>query len=236
MVLAVAAFLVSRARRLRGPGWSIPPSPTARAWTLLAVFTLVSYTAWLRLFAQYRYLLPLDVISGAMIVALVIGLLPNGRARLAVVAVLAGLLVGTTRPGSWGRVPFGERYFDLQAPAIEAGALVIVGYAHPMAYAAPFFRADTRWVSPANNLIGLEMKNGLAKRAAELIEGHRGPLYLLESKQRNGHDRRTLERFRLVSDEAACVPVPSSFDDNVLRICPVGRLDPGPSAHLRPPG
>lgn len=224
LVLAVAALLVSRARRLRG--LPPPPGPASRAWTLLAIFTLVSYAAWLKLFAQYRYLVPLDVISGALIVALLLYLLRDGRARLAAVVVLGALLVGTTRPGSWGRVAFGERYFDLQAPAIEPGALVIVGYAHPIAYAAPFLRSDARFVSPANNFMGHEQHNGLVKRAAEMIRAHRGPLYLLEFKERNPMDRRTLEIFGLASDQAACRPVPSSFDFNYLRICPLERRAP----------
>jgi hypothetical protein len=120
-------------------------------------------------------------------------------------------------------VPFGERYFDIAAPEIAPGSLVIVGYAHPMAYAAPFFRPDARFVSPQNNFMGLEQKNLLARRAAGIIDSHQGPLYLLEHRTRNGHDRRMLERFALASDEGACVPVPSSFDVNEMRICRLAR-------------
>jgi hypothetical protein len=225
MVVGVAAFLVSRYRNLRGSHGAAPAGPAhaASAWRMLAVFTLVSYVAWLKLFAQYRYLVPLDLLSGALIVACLTYMFGRGRLALAIVGVLAALLVGTTRPGSWGRVPFGERYFDVAAPEIAPGSLVIVGYAHPMAYAAPFFRPDARWVSPQNNFIGLGQENLLAKRAAGLIGSHRGPLYLLEFKSRNGHDRRMLEHFGLASDEGACVAVPSSFDDNQMRICRLER-------------
>jgi hypothetical protein len=239
MVVAVMAWLVSRYHNLReNPAAPAPaPAPVANAWRLLAIFTLVSYAAWLKLFAQYRYLVPLDLLSGALIVACVTYVIARGRVAVAVVVVLAGLLVGTTRPGSWGRVPFGDRYFDVAAPQIAPGSLVIVGYAHPMAYAAPFFRPDARFVSPQNNFIGLEQRNLLAKRAAEAIGSHRGPLYLLELRNRNGHDRRMLEHFALVSDEGACVAVPSSFDDNQMRICRLERRsDAGPSLQLQRPG
>jgi hypothetical protein len=48
-------------------------------------------------------------------------------------------------------------------------------------------------------------------------------LYLLEYKTRERYDVRTLEHFGLVSDEAACLPVPSTLDSNFLRICPLRR-------------
>jgi hypothetical protein len=123
----------------------------------------------------------------------------------------------------WGRGEFGDTYFDLRAPELAPASLVIVGYRHPMAYAIPFFRRDARFVSPANNFILPGQRNALARRAEELVRNHRGPLYLLEYKERNGHDVRTLQYFGLASNEAACIPVPSSFDANYLRVCPLVR-------------
>ena len=84
-------------------------------------------------------------------------------------------------------------------------------------------RGDARFVSPANNLVDLGDRNRLARRAQELIRGHEGPLYLLQHKLVNDHDRKTLRYFGLASDEAACVPVPSSWDNDAMRICPLAR-------------
>ena len=229
-VLALASWSVSRWRNLRENPHSAapPPLPTDAAWRVLAFFTLVSYVAWLKLFGIYRYLLVLEVLSGALIVGCVLYLARRGSARMATVAILAVLLVGTTRMGwGWGRTEFGETYFDVRAPGISANALVIVGYANPMAYAIPFFRPDARFVSPANNLIGLGQRNRLSRQADELIRSHTGPLYLLEYKVRNGHDARTLEYFGLQAREETCLPVPSSADVGYLRICPVERRAAG---------
>jgi hypothetical protein len=225
-VLALVAWGVSRWRNLReNPNAPAPPTePLDEAWRVLVVFALVSYLAWLKVFGIFRYLVALEVVSGALIVGAVLYIAQRGRTRIAIVAVLAFLLVGTTRYGGWGRAEFGDSYFDVRAPRIQPGALVIVGYAHPMAYAAPFFRADARFVSPANNLIGLGQRNRLARRAEELIRGHSGPLYLLQYKVLNGHDRKTLRYFGLASDEAACVPVPSTWDIDHMRICLLRRV------------
>jgi hypothetical protein len=225
-VLALAAWGVSRWRNLReNPNApSPPPDPVNEAWRVLAVFALVSYLAWLKVFGIFRYLVVLEVLSGALIVACVTYIAQRGRARIAIVAALALLLVTTTRIGwGWGRAEFGATYFDVRAPAIAPNALVIMGYSHPMAYAAPFFRSDARFVSPANNLINLGERNGLARRAEELIRGHAGPMYLLQNKLVNDHDRKTLRYFGLASDEAACTPVHSSWEPVGMRICPLAK-------------
>ena len=225
LLLTIAAWAMSRARNLReNPNAPAPPpDPLAAPWRALVLFTLVSYVAWLELFGIYRYLVPLEAVSGALIVGSVLYVWKSGRWRLAVVALLAILLVGTTRPGTWGRIEFGQSYFDVKAPELAPDPLVIMGYRHPMAYAAPFFRADARFVSPANNFLDVQQRNLLARRADELIRGHRGALYLLAYKEIDPFDERTLAHFGLVLDEPGCKAVPSSMDVDYMRICPLRR-------------
>ena len=225
--VALAAWGASRWRNLReNPNAPAPPpEPLAEAWRVLAVFALVSYLAWLKVFGIFRYLVALEAISGALIVGGILYIVRHGRARIALVAVLAVLLVGTTRMGwGWGRAEFGSSYFDVRAPQIAPAALVIVGYSHPMAYAVPFFRPDARFVSPANNFLVLGQRNRLAQRAEQLVRDHPGPLYILQYKVLNDHDAKTLQYFGLESQVAACVPVPSSWDIDHMRICPLRRI------------
>jgi hypothetical protein len=224
--LVVMCWLASRWRNLReNPNAAAPPEGREdAAWRGLVLFALVSYIAWTKLFGIYRYLAALEVVSGALIVGCVVYLAPHGRVRLAAVVVLAVLLVSTTRIGwGWGRAEFGQRYFDVQAPELPPDALVIVGYRHPLAYAIPFFRPDARFVSPANNFLDVSQRNRLAVRAAELIRTHKGPRFLLEYRERNGHDVRTLAHFGLESVDAACMPVKSSMDVDHMRLCPLTR-------------
>ena len=223
MVLALAAWGAARWRNLRENPNAVapPPDPVEHAWWLLAVFTLASYLAWLKLFGIYRYLVVLELLSGALIVGCVLYLVRRGRVRVAVVVVLALLLVGTTRHGAWGRQPFGQGYFDVAVPPMPPGSLVILGYRHPFAYAIPWFPRDARFVSPANNFLAIGQHNRLARRADELIRGHRGPIYMLQYKERTPHDERTLAHFGLFADDAACRVVRSSIDEDHLRVCPL---------------
>jgi hypothetical protein len=144
--------------------------------------------------------------------------------RVVLVLVLGALLVGTTRTRLVGPDPVRRALLRDLAPSLPPKALVIVGYRQPMAYAIPFFRApDARFVSPANNLILPGQRNRLARSADEAIRAHEGPMFLLEYKERDMHDERTLAYFGLASADADCVPVPSTFDANYLRLCPLAQ-------------
>jgi hypothetical protein len=192
-------------------------------WRFLAVFTVVAYLIWLKLFGIYRYLVPLELLSGPLIVGCLVYLVRGRGIRYLAVAVLGSLLLGTTRPMSWGRIPFGHEHFEVKVPQLAPGALVIVGYSHPMSYVIPFFPADARFVSPANNFLMPDQGNRLAKRAAQLIREHRGPIYLLEYSARVGQDVATLRHFGLAFDAAACEGIRSTFSDNFMQVCRLSR-------------
>ena len=219
MVLSILAAIKFVARR----------PPIGPAWQFLITFTIVSYLAWLKLFGIYRYLVPLELISGPLIVGCLAYLVRGISLRYAAAAILATLLVGTTRPGSWGRIPFGHAYFDNQVPELPANSLVIVGYSHPLAYELPFFRPDARFVSPANNFLMPGQKNLLARRIEEVIHAHAGPIYLLELQWRTGQDEATLAGFGLRFADEPCRPLRSAMADNREQLCRVVRgARPGP--------
>ena len=193
------------------------------AWRFLLVFTLVSYVAWIKLFGIYRYLVPLELVSGALSVGCALYLLRGMKARYAAVAALALLLIGTTRPMSWGRIPFGHGYFEVKVPELAPNALVIVGYSHPMSYVLPFFRSDARFVSPANNFLMPEQKNQLAQHIGAVIRKHEGPLYLMEYRNRVPQDEATLRHFGLAFDAAPCARIRSPLSDDFMQVCRLGR-------------
>lgn len=232
LVLALLCLLKYRlgglARRL-APGASAPaaaPLPSGEAIAFLAVFTVVSYLSWIKLYGIYRYLVALELVSGALIVACVLYLVRRPPLRLAAVILLACLLVGTTRTGNWGRIAFGEAYFDVAPPELPPRSLVIVGYAHPLAYAIPFFRPDARFVSPANNLVMPGEKHRLARGIEAAIRAHDGPLFILQHRERHAQDEATLRYFGLAAEDATCRPVPSEFSGNAMQVCGLRRIPP----------
>ncbi len=191
------------------------------AWIFLAAFATTSYLAWLVVFSIFRYQLPLELLSGALIVGSVRFLAQGRAARYVIVTTLAILLVGTTRTMSWGRIPFGREYIQVAVPPVEPKSLVIMGLMHPLSYVIPSFPPDTRFVSPANNFLTPDQQNLLERRAAETIRQHRGPIYLLAHRTLLDQDRWTAERFAL--ELGACEPIGAPMSGNEARLCQMRR-------------
>ena len=212
MALAVALG-VQRAAR---------PGPASRPWTFLAVFTLAAYLAWLRLFAIYRYLVPLEMLAGPLIVGCIAALARAKAVRIVAVVAAAALIVGTTRPPDWGRLPFRGAYFDVGMPDIAPRSLVIMGPYDPMAYAIAFVRPDARFVSPYNNLLHYSQKNLLVREIDRLIATHPGPIYSMDLR---GFDRMQdiLAHYGLERDTGTCVPVRSYLDFSLMQFCRLRR-------------
>ena len=229
MALALAAL--ARRAFARGPAPTLA-LPRDRAWVFLGAFTLASYLAWIKLYGIYRYLVPLEMLSGPLVVGCVLYLVRWPLARAAIVVVLAGLLIGTTRKADWGHLPFRGAYFDVAVPEILPRALVIVGPFDPMAYTIPFFRHDARFVSPKNNLLDLGQQNLLERRAAELIATHPGPLYSLDMGPFPTADP-VLAHFGLVRERPTCLRIRSYLDDSSLQVCRLARAALYDSASAR---
>ena len=192
-------------------------------WKFLAAFTLASYLLWLKLFGIYRYLVPLEMLAGPLIVACVLYLVPGGWARRIAVTILAILLIGTTREASWGRLDFRGAYFDVAVPEVEPRSLVIVGPYQPMAYAIPFFRPDTRFVSPSNNFLHSSQQNLLARQVRDVVANHPGAIYSMDFWHEDSI-RPSLAALGLARDEKSCLPIRSYLDTSAMRICRVHRL------------
>ena len=227
LVLGAACLAKYVMQRRNGIRDDFPPGKSSLtpfyAWRMTAVFTIVAYLGWIVLFSVYRYLVPLEMLSGPLIVACAIYLAPGRNVRRVLVVLLAIALIGTTRPADWGRLAFGDKYLDVSVPQLPANSLVIVGPFQPMAYAIAFFRSDARFVSPENNLLHLEQRNRLEARAAEVIATHAGPIFALDFRDESRIEG-VLRHFGLARDMKTCAPIRSNLDSDAMRVCRVERL------------
>ena len=114
-IAAGAAWLVWKV--MRRPMPATLPGVSA-AWQLVAAFVVVSFLLWTDQHSIYRYLVVLDLLTGAIIVTLLHRLLrPGYLAGVAIVVAMA--IVATTRAGDWWHVGFGEQWFDVAVPPME---------------------------------------------------------------------------------------------------------------------
>ncbi len=195
---------------------------TSPQWRFVAAFTGVSFVVWAIVHSIARYTIPLEIVSGMLIVALFGWLLRPAHATVAITLAVA-LLVSTTRPADWGRTDFGPRWFDVRVPPVEPGALVLLVVDAPMAYVLPFFPADARHVGLRNNVNAPGWRNRLAEHVAQVVRDHRGPLYALSFPPGQGEADLAAHRLRRLP--GGCADVRTNMPTSPIELCRLVRLD-----------
>jgi hypothetical protein len=197
------------------------------AWRVTALFIAVSFLVWTAQHSVYRYIVVLDMLTGAVIVTLLARLVrPGAFAAVAIVAAIA--LVSTTRVADWWHVKFGDRWFDVRVPALPGNALVMITTDEPLAYLLPMLSADARYVGARNTVVDPARDNKLAEKVNEAVRTHDGPLYQLTSPAGAGAD--TLVAHRVHRVNGGCTTIESNIHRRSVEIC---RLERNPRAPAR---
>lgn len=221
------------------PGYSL------RALAQLLILFAVSYALWLGIFgiqASYRFLLPLEMATGTLLVGLLAVAVPNQKLLAAIALPVIFAILSTTRCVPWGRIPFGERFFEVQVPPIASGSLVLPLDRQPVGYLVPFFPDDARFVGPwwsgwfNYDFTNPAYQNLLQQQINAQIAQHRGAIYSIElARPAKGDDTysaaaaslseyrvqddsapgsapATLSRYGLRHDSKGCQPIRSNME------------------------
>jgi hypothetical protein len=206
-VLLILALMTTAIRALRRNNADSRPPLTHHKGFFLLTAIVVSYLVWLKLFAIYRYLLPLEMLAPVAIWLLIDRLPFRLPARqLAIWACLILWLV-TLKPGNWGRVPWSSDYFGVTPPPLAdpARSMVIMTGVEPYSYVIPFFPAPVRFVRIESYFTGpSETPNGIDRRMQQLIADHQGPLYVLYRANEGEGSRAALRHFNLRINQEGC--------------------------------
>ena len=135
-------------------------SAADRALLHACVFLCVSTAVWLWLFAIERYIVTLEALAGALVVALVARCVP-GRAAVGVAAIL---LIAATRPTDWWRRPWSDAFVPRPPPALTTPAAIVM-VDQPLGYWVSALPAASRFYQ----LNSLPVATGgvLARRMAQ---------------------------------------------------------------------
>jgi len=204
--------------------------PLDRSVRLLLVFVTTAYVLWLCLFSILRYAVPLELLSGLLLLAALQLFTPAdaapGRWLVWAMAGAFLLLAGFSRYPGWGHVPYADVAFDVRPPAVEQGGLVLV-VGQPNAYVIPFLPH-----AQDNRYIGLSWftRSALGFRfdalVREQIAAHAGVVYAV-LRDDAGDDLPLLQRYLPGSRLTDCAPVQSGLEQwrkdrdasGNLRIC-----------------
>lgn len=229
--LALAALAVWLTQRLRarhvGPAdATVLAGPfTAKAWRVVALFFVFSFLLWTEQFSIYRYLVPLEMLSGALIVALLFYLLRPGYA-LPAAAVLAFVLVASTKAPDWWHLEFEERttWFDVKVPPVEPNAIVLLTSDGPMGYTLPYFPQDTRFFGTNNSINDPQRDTLMEKTIVRALAAHQGPLYSLTYPKDTGVD--ALLAHNLMRLTETCQDVITTMRTSPIQLCKLFRIPP----------
>jgi hypothetical protein len=218
-LLAGCAALIQRFDK----GRRAPAATLARhaeVWRVLGIFFVVSFALWTAQSSIFRYLLPLLMLSGALIVALLRHVLRPAVAPSAVV-IVAIALVASTKIQDWGRIEFGPAWFDVKMTAPDPHALVLLTNQEPMSYVLPFFPPDAQFLGVNNSISDAKRKTLMEDTIARTIRDHRGPIYSLTYPKGAGVDA-LLERGLLQVTET-CVDIVTNMRTSPIEMCRVVR-------------
>lgn len=222
LLLGIASFLalLLRTRTVTAA------ADTARMVRLrmLAGFFLVAFAAWTLQSGIYRYMLPLEMLSG---LALMLWLerLPARWQRAAAITACIVVIALTHRP-NWGRSRFQPTFASVAMPTLPRDSLVVLSGKAPLAYAAIALPDDVAAVAMDNNLMHPDRCTRLQAQAEARIRDHTGPLWLLRGNSVEDEEgERIAAKFHGLNVADECRPVASNLGD--LRLCPL-RRDPRP--------
>ena len=219
--LALVAAAVAGVPALRDGRARPQFATTAAGWRFMGVFCAAAFVVWAVVHAILRYTIPIEILSGVLIVGLLGYLLP-ARTAVAAIAVAAVALYATTRASEWGRVDFGPAWFDVRVPPIERNALVLLVVDAPMSYVLPYFPHDARHVAVRNNLVDPAQRNRLAMTIASIIREHAGPLYSLSFPA--GAGDADLRAHRLERVPGGCAEVRTNMPTSPIELCRLRRI------------
>ena len=191
----------------------------------LFAFAALSYFAWLKIFAIYRYIILLEMLAPLLIVA-AIGLMPLARrGRYLILAALAFAILVTARSDFLERAPVEDPYIQVALPPIPDPdhTMVLMTGDAPMGFMAPslppqipILRIDGWMVQPKD---GTRITHDMMARVAGHLRAG-GALYLIADVGDMDRAREALKEYHLVIRWTEC----QQFDTNLIgtyRWCPL---------------
>ena len=220
---AIAAALLQRVvGRGNDPGTADKGAPASRAiWQLLGIFWVASFLLWTYQSSIFRYLVPLLMLTGPLLVGLLRSLARPAAAAAGTVMMTLVLLWTTTIP-DWWRIDFGPSWFNVQVPAIEKNALVLLTTDGPMSYVLPFLPRDARFLGINNSISDARRQTLMEDTIRRTIREHKGPIYSLTYPAGRGVDA-LLERRILIITET-CLPIVTNMRTSPIEMCRVVRM------------
>jgi hypothetical protein len=186
--------------------------------TFLAVFFIISYVLWEIQFSIYRYILPLELISGILIVNFLSFLINLPLARRVILVLSSVVIMLYTVYPNWGRSKFDDTYFKVTGlENISSGSLILFHGDIPVSYIVPT-RPDLQFISINNNLLSWDQKNLSVDKVRNELSNKSRKKYIIYAGQLSQSEKIKLEESVKLSVDESCGEIKSNVGES-LRLC-----------------
>jgi hypothetical protein len=187
------------------------------AWRFISTFFMASYFAWVFEFGIYRYAIPIELLSGVLIVGLYHYVFPENKVKKWVLFILTVVILATTVYPNFGHRPFSKQYVSVESPKIADNAIVLLSGPN-QSYVIPFFSASTRFIDPTFLTFD---KNALG---AKVILEHRGAIYVLITQTSQWQPAVLKDKFGLIPTGNCGYYATSMPGTQKISLCPMQRI------------
>jgi len=218
VVVLVTLLLLCVSRR---PSEGLVASDAAAA---LIGFAAISYLAWLKIFAIYRYILLLEILAPILIAACVALWPLTQRTRLLACAGLLLLAMGSMKASISSRVPATDPYIQVSIPPIahpERTMILMTGET-PMGYLAPSLPPQIPILRIDGWMIRPDDGSRLTAETRRRVEAFKGDVYVIFNSFEAARNRDALGDYGLAIDSPKCRNIATNLGGS-YRFCPVIR-------------
>lgn len=154
-----------------------------RGLHLLVTFTSASYVLWLASFSILRYAIPIEALTGILMLSAMWSWRPAGSRRMALhpaagLPLLLAILAMTTYP-NWWRTAYAQHVLEVDTGTVEPNSQIILA-GTPDAYLAPMFPGnETISFVGLSWFVRASQGYGLWSRVQQRLRDHPGPRYVV---------------------------------------------------------
>jgi hypothetical protein len=219
-VIAVSGCTAFLAAIALAPRWRASRLIDPRTGLVFAF--IISYLIWLGMFGIHRYMAPLDVLCGTIILFLVVILRPVVLRAGMMAAITAAALIMLKVP-DWGHLPWKSSWQSISQNKIKAdGPSIIFLTGKPSLYIATSFPADSRFVGISGDF-DLRAKNNTSltrQIGRQISESPEANLKVIDQGYLPDFPLEVLESYGLVATKNCGI---IKISDEVFRVCDLKR-------------
>ncbi len=192
----------------------------------LFAFATVSYIAWLKMFAIYRYILVLEMLA-PLLIALAVGLWPiSARARIIAAAAILLWVQASTKALEPARAPATDPYVQAAIPPIPhpGRTIILMTGEAPLGYLVPSLPAQIPILRIDGWLIQPQDGSRMTAETQRRVDSFHGDLFVIADAGEIARSRDALAVYGLAMSETECRTIASNLG-GPYRFCPLARIE-----------